>query len=107
VASDVAGSAWQRRADKIGAALVVNGLSNVHMRYLQMGGQGSGLGDGALNFGAERIVEFYYNAQIWRQLSVGVDYQFVTHPGYNRDRGPVSVFGIRLHLEDVLPIDRF
>jgi high affinity Mn2+ porin len=24
------------------------------------------------------------------------DYQFVTNPAYNRDRGPVSVFGTRV-----------
>ena len=28
-----------------------------------------------------------------------VDYQFVNNPAYNRDRGPVSVFGIRARLQ--------
>jgi len=28
-----------------------------------------------------------------------LDYQFVVDPGYNRDRGPVSVFASRLHAE--------
>ena len=27
------------------------------------------------------------------------DYQFVVNPAYNRDRGPVSVGGIRVHSE--------
>jgi len=28
-----------------------------------------------------------------------LDYQFVNHPAYNRDRGPVSIFGFRAHGE--------
>jgi high affinity Mn2+ porin len=27
------------------------------------------------------------------------DYQFVNNPAYNRQRGPVSVFALRLHAE--------
>jgi high affinity Mn2+ porin len=27
------------------------------------------------------------------------DYQFINHPTYNRDRGPVSVFGLRIHIQ--------
>jgi high affinity Mn2+ porin len=30
---------------------------------------------------------------------VTLDYQFINNPAYNRDRGPVSVFGIRTHLQ--------
>jgi high affinity Mn2+ porin len=30
---------------------------------------------------------------------VTADYQFVVNPAYNRDRGPVSIFGLRLHAE--------
>jgi high affinity Mn2+ porin len=28
-----------------------------------------------------------------------LDYQFITDPAFNRDRGPISVFGARLHWE--------
>jgi len=28
-----------------------------------------------------------------------LDYQFINNPAYNRDRGPVSVFGVRAHVE--------
>jgi len=28
-----------------------------------------------------------------------VDYQFISNPAFNRDRGPVSVFEGRLHWE--------
>jgi high affinity Mn2+ porin len=30
---------------------------------------------------------------------VTFDYQFIVNPAYNRDRGPVSVFGARVHTE--------
>jgi high affinity Mn2+ porin len=28
-----------------------------------------------------------------------LDYQYATNPAFNRDRGPASIFGIRLHYE--------
>jgi high affinity Mn2+ porin len=48
-------------------------------------------------YGAERIAELYYDAAVAQWLGVSVDYQYVDHPAYNRDRGPVSVLGVRLH----------
>ena len=46
----------------------------------------------------EAITETYYSfpLSVWR---VTLDYQFVNNPGYNRDRGPVSIAGIRLHAQ--------
>ena len=32
-------------------------------------------------------------------VNAALDYQFIANPGYNPDRGPVSVFGVRLHGE--------
>jgi high affinity Mn2+ porin len=29
----------------------------------------------------------------------GFDYQFINHPAYNRDRGPVSIFTFQVHLQ--------
>ena len=34
-----------------------------------------------------------------KYLFVSLDYQFVNDPGYNRDRGPVSIIGLRVHVE--------
>ena len=96
---DVHGTRWHRADDEIGAAIVVNGLSRVHRQYLESGGQSSGLGDGLLTYGPERIIETYYNAALRRGLSFTVSYQLVTHPAFNRDRGPVSVLGFRVHVE--------
>ena len=36
-----------------------------------------------------------------RQLTLTADYQFITNPAYNADRGPVHVFSGRFHGEFV------
>jgi high affinity Mn2+ porin len=106
VGADLRGNRWHRPHDKIGAAYVVNGISGDHRRYLQLGGLGFILGDGGLNYGLEKIFETYYTAHVWRGISVAADYQHVANPGYNRDRGPASVVGFRIHIEDAIPFDR-
>jgi high affinity Mn2+ porin len=94
------GAEWQRRDDTVGVAFVVNGLSHAARDYFAAGGLGILIGDGRLpHYGAETIGEAYYNAAITDWLTAGADYQFVANPAYNRDRGPVSVFGLRLHAQ--------
>jgi high affinity Mn2+ porin len=94
------GAPWQRADDVVGVAAVVNGISADHRAYLKAGGNGFILGDGTLNYGHESIVEAYYNAKLYEHVFFSVDYQFVTNPGYNRDRhGPVHVFAFRGHIE--------
>jgi hypothetical protein len=107
IGSDYRGNRWHRPDDKVGVAFVVNGISGDHRRYLALGGLGFILGDGALAYSTEKLVETYYTAHIWRGISVAFDYQRVTNPGYNRDRGPADVFGLRLHLEDAISFDSF
>ncbi len=107
IGSDFRGSSWHRSQDKFGAAYLVNGLSGDHRRYLALGGPGFILGDGALKYGLEKIFETYYTARIWRGIYAAIDYQHITNPGYNRDRGPVSVVSIRLHVEDAIPFEKF
>jgi high affinity Mn2+ porin len=97
--ADLAGNAWRRKGDKVGGVFVSNGISADHQRYLALGGIGFLLGDGALNYGRENIVESYYNAHVWRGIFAGLDVQHIDHPGYNRDRGPVLAPGAHLHLE--------
>jgi high affinity Mn2+ porin len=96
---DVVGQRWGRPHDRVGIALVSNGLSGPHREYLALGGEGFLLGDGALNYGRETIVETYYTAHVWKGASAAGGLQYVEHPGYNRDRGPVLVGMLRLHLE--------
>lgn len=97
--ADYAGGRWHRRHDKIGLAFVTNGISGDHQEYLKLGGLGFLLGDGNLTHGRENIFEGYYNAHFWRGIYGAIDIQHVANPGYNRDRGPVLVPGLRLHIE--------
>ena len=99
VGLDWRGAAWSRPDDKIGLAVVTNGLSTDHQTYLALGGTGFLLGDGKLYYGRETIVEAYYTAHAWRGLFPAVDVQVIDNPGYNRDRGPVVVGSLRLHVE--------
>ncbi|MBV8252007.1 MAG: carbohydrate porin [Chitinophaga sp.] len=92
------GTKWKRRDDVWGVAGVVNGISSDHRNFLEAGGYGFIIGDGALHYGHEGILETYYNAQINRFFQITFDYQFVNNPGYNKDRGPVHVFGVRGHI---------
>jgi high affinity Mn2+ porin len=34
-----------------------------------------------------------------KNISATADYQYVINPAYNKDRGPVSILGMRLHWE--------
>lgn len=93
------GSSWQRPDDTIGIAGVINALSSAHADFLKAGGRGILIGDGKLNYATEDILEAYYRFQVVKPLSLTADYQFVLHPAYNRDRGPVSIFAVRAHLQ--------
>jgi high affinity Mn2+ porin len=93
------GKGWCRPRDQVGLALVANGLSNGHRDYLAAGGLGFALGDGRLRYGAEEIVETYYNWELRKGINVTFDFQGVEHPGYNKDRGPVAIAGVRVHFE--------
>jgi high affinity Mn2+ porin len=95
----VTGSSWHRRNDRAGVAFVANGISAAHQRYLALGGVGFLLGDGALTYGPEKIFESFYTAHLWRGFFASFDLQHINNPGYNQARGPVTVPGVRLHLE--------
>ncbi|MCL8483387.1 MULTISPECIES: carbohydrate porin [Bradyrhizobium] len=92
----LAGSAWNRPNDTFGFAGVVNGASQARRTYLDAGGLGILVGDGRLpNAGPEKIIETYYSFPLWSWRAT-LDYQLVVNPGYNRDRGPASIFGARV-----------
>jgi len=97
--ADMRGQRWHRSGDKMGIAIALNGISGDHREYLRLGGNGFLLGDGSLNYGKEEIVESYYTARLMRGVFASLDLQHVTHPGYNRDRGPVFVPSARLHVD--------
>jgi high affinity Mn2+ porin len=93
------GAWWHRRYDRAGVAVVTNGICKDHQIYLADGGVGFLLGDGALRYGREDIVETYYTAHFWRGIYIAPGLQHIKNPGYNQDRGPVLVPTLRLHLE--------
>ena len=93
------GNAWGRPDDKIGVAGVVEGLSPIARAYFAAGGLGILIGDGQLNYRPEQILEAYYAYSLNKWATLTFDYQFIDNPGYNADRGPVSVFSGRLHAQ--------
>jgi high affinity Mn2+ porin len=94
------GKPWGRPDDTVGLATVIDGISHRHKEYLEDGGLGILVGDGALPLsGPEQVVETYYNYAVFSFAHVTADYQFVNNPGYDRVRGPVSILGLRLHVQ--------
>jgi len=94
----LAGAGWGRTADKAGIAGVVNGISRSRQIFLNDGGLGTLVGDGQLPHpGDEWIAETWYQFGVISGVTVTLDYQFIVNPAYNRDRGPIHVFGLRLH----------
>jgi high affinity Mn2+ porin len=92
----VKGRAWGRPDDRIGIAGAWNNISGDHSGYLAAGGLGVLVGDGALTYASENIIETYYGFQIAKGIVVSADYQFLGNPAYNAVRGPVHVFSGRL-----------
>jgi high affinity Mn2+ porin len=96
----IKGPRWHRPEDTIGIVAIDNGISAQRERYLNAGGLGILVGDGRLPHpGAEQIAETYYSLAVLSQLYVSLDYQWVKNPGYNTDRGPVSIAAVRLHAQ--------
>jgi high affinity Mn2+ porin len=93
------GKPWHRKFDRAGFVFVSNGISRDHQEYLALGGSGFLLGDGRLNYSRENILESYYTVHVWRGIYPSFGLQHINNPGYNRDRGPVLVPTLRLHLE--------
>ena len=95
---------WQEPAGAgarigLGAALVANGLSPEHRAYLAADGLGFMLGDGRLDYAQERLFETYYAVSLGRIVTATLDAQRIWNPGYNRDRGPVDIYSLRLHAQ--------
>jgi high affinity Mn2+ porin len=96
----LAGTRWGRPDDTVGLAAVANQISHDAKIYFAAGGLGGIIGDGQLPAaGPEQIVETYYSFAVVKYVKVSADYQFINNPAYNRQRGPVSVFALRLHAE--------
>jgi high affinity Mn2+ porin len=93
------GLRWRRRRDTVGVAAARNYLAGDHRTFLAAGGYGLIIGDGRLNYAPEKIVETYYSWRVSGSWTLTGDYQHVGNPAYNQERGPVSVFTLRIHWE--------
>jgi high affinity Mn2+ porin len=93
------GRCWCRPKDQVGLGGAINGVAQDHRSYLAAGGLDFNIGDGRLNYGYEEILETFYDCQVIKGMFVTADFQEINHPAYNRDRGPVAVATLRVHIE--------
>jgi high affinity Mn2+ porin len=93
------GTLWHRGSDRAGIGYGEGWISSAHARYLAMGGIDGFIGDGKLTQAAEHVFEVFYSLNIASPLWVSLDYQHIWNPAYNADRGPVDIFGARVHAE--------
>src|SRR5262249_57016144 len=91
---DFNGKLWRQNTHRVGIALAVNGLASSHRTYLELGGESYLLGDGGLNYGPEKVIEAYYNFPLTQGIFAAFDVQQVLNPGYNPNRGPMTLFGL-------------
>jgi high affinity Mn2+ porin len=96
---NVKGSRWGRPDDLIFLGMVRNGLSAAHRDYLAAGGLGFFIGDGRISYRPEQITEALYVAKAFKGTWIALDFQRISNPAYNADRGPVAIAGLRLHFE--------
>lgn len=95
----VQGNRWGRSDDKMGIGFAHNMLSSDAKAYFAAGGMGILIGDGKMNYGAESVLEWFYSFQLNKNWKLSLDYQHAANPAYNRDRGPITFYGLRLHVE--------
>jgi high affinity Mn2+ porin len=93
------GSAWSRPKDLTGIGGNFGWISDIHAKYLGMGGVDGFVGDGAITAGAEKSLDMFYSANLGKVYWLTGDYQHITNPGFNAARGPVNVFTVRVHGE--------
>ena len=99
VGVSIKGGAWHRPNDVFGLLGNLAGASSDQQAFLKAGGLGILNGDGNLTYACEKSLETYNDIALGAGCHLAFDYQFFADPAFNSDRGPVSVFGARLHWE--------
>lgn len=101
----VKGKSWNRPQDTFGIAYLRNRLSPDRRQYLKSGGMSFFIGDTSsvgsltLKYSDEQIVESYYSWHIFKLFDLAANYQMISNPAYNSDRGPIKIYGVRVHFE--------
>ncbi len=93
------GSSWSRPKDFTGIGGNIGWISNIHAKYLGMGGVDGFVGDGAITAAAEQSLDLFYSAAFGKIYWLTGDYQHIVNPGFNAARGPVNIFTVRIHGE--------
>ncbi len=93
------GTSWSRPGDVTGIGGNFGWISNIHAKYLGMGGIDGFVGDGAITAASEHSLDMFYSAHFGKIYWLTGDYQHITNPGFNAARGPVNVFTVRIHGE--------
>lgn len=93
------GTLWHRPFDVTGVGYAAAWISDVHARYLAMGGIDGFVGDGHLRQAAETVFDIFYSMNLLRAIWLSPDYQLISNPAFNADRGPVHIFAGRVHAE--------
>jgi carbohydrate-selective porin OprB len=93
------GSLWSRGADVAGIGTNLGWISRAHADYLRLGGIDGFIGDGFISPGVETALDMFYSVNFRAGLWFTGDYQHVLNPAFNKDRGPVNIFTLRIHGE--------
>ncbi|WP_263385117.1 carbohydrate porin [Granulicella arctica] len=93
------GSLWKRPRDVTGTAMNFGWISGEHADYLRLGGIDGFVGDGHLSPAPETALDVFYSVNYHKSYWLSGDYQHVTNPAFNSDRGPVNLFSVRVHGE--------
>jgi hypothetical protein len=93
------GALWRRPFDVAGVGFGMSWISDMHAKYLAMGGVDGFIGDGYLRQAAEGVVEGFYSVNLLQAVWLAADYQFLWNPGFNAGRGPVHILGAKIHAE--------
>jgi hypothetical protein len=64
-----------------------------------MGGIDGFMGDGKINVKPEQLINIFYKWHVFSASWLSFDYQHLANPAYNSDRGPVNIYGARVHFE--------
>ncbi len=92
IGASIKGTKWGRPDDVIGIGGAINGCRSDHRDFIAAGGLGVLIGDGALNYQPRADPRDLLRATRSPSSStLTVDYQLITNPAYNADRGPVHV----------------
>ncbi len=93
------GTPWKRVGDTVGLGWSQGWISKSHAQYLGMGGVDAFIGDGRIDQASEGVLQAFYSLSLGSSAWTSLDYQWIRNPAYNADRGPVNIFGARIHVE--------